>query len=117
VRRSLVYQGCRLASKQPRIDLYRAVQRAEARSISTLGAFTNPQGIEAKYFTETLEDVTTYASKADARFNDGPYRIVKTTIRSDLVTADMRVSVDDGIRTVVLPTELLRHLAAPEMVE
>jgi hypothetical protein len=100
-----------------RIDLYRAVKEAEARSIRTLGVFTNPAGIEAKYFAETLEGARAYAVSADARFNDGPYRIVKTTFRSDLIEDEMRVSVDDGIRTVVLPTELLPYLTRPEMVE
>jgi hypothetical protein len=106
-----------LSLTPPDAELYRAVKKAEAQSIRTLGVFTNPPGIEAKYFAETLEGARTYMFNANARFGDGPYRIVKTTIRSDLIEDEMLVSVDGGIRTVVLPTELLPYLARPEMVE
>jgi hypothetical protein len=93
------------------------VREAEAESIGTHERFINPPGIEAKYFALTLMGARTYASKADLRFNDGPYRVVKTSIRSDLIEAEMVVSVDSGIDTVVLPSRLLPYLTRPEMVE
>jgi hypothetical protein len=98
-------------------ELYRAVREAEARSIEAHGLFINPAGVEAKYFALSLSGVRKYASNADRRFGDGPYRIVRTTIRSDRIEAEMMVTVDSGIETVVLPTWLLPDLTAPEMVE
>lgn len=106
-----------MSSTLPRTDLYRAVRPAEASSIRTQQALTNPPGIETKYFAVTLAGARLYARKADLRYGDGPYRIVKTTIRSDLIAKEMSLVVDGGIRTIVLPTRLLACLTRPEMVE
>jgi hypothetical protein len=106
-----------LSVTPPHTELYRAVRGAEAENIRNTGVFTNPPGIEAKYFALSLGGARTYASRADTQFDDGPYHLVKTTIRSDLISPSMLVSVDGGIETVVLPTHLLPHLALPELLE
>jgi RHS repeat-associated protein len=95
--------------------LYRAVERAEFDDILTRGAFHNPPktgGI--KYFSDSLEGATSYAKQASEGAGWGPFWIVETRIRRDLITPSMRSSVDGGVPAIVVPTEMLPHLSAPE---
>lgn len=96
--------------------LYRAVMNPEADSIQASGAFTNPAGIETKYFSTSLEGAQSYASQASRAFGDGPFSIVQTSIPTSSITPDMVVSVDRGIQTVVVPTADLTKLSAPVFV-
>ena|SRR5581483_3158252 len=103
---------------QATTSLYRAVGAAELESISSLGAFTNPIGIENKYFSTTLQGAQSYGAQAAAAFGEGPYAIVQSKIPSSLITNEMRVpnGVDRGIPTIVVPTEMLPQLAKPVVV-
>ena len=58
--------------------LFRAVSPAELASIKGLGTFTNPAGIESKYFSTTLGGAQSYAAQAEAAFGDEPYSFVGT---------------------------------------
>jgi hypothetical protein len=77
------------------------------------GAFRNLTGYEVKYFSETAEGAASYARQAHSAFGDGPFTLVETRIPSNLITSGMRVTVDRGIRTVTVPTELLPQLSRP----
>jgi hypothetical protein len=46
--------------------LFRAVTLPELESIQSLNAFSNPAGIEVKYFTTSMEEAQSYASRAAA---------------------------------------------------
>ena len=96
--------------------LFRAVTGGELASITALGAFTNPRGIEVKYFSTTLKGARSYAEQAASAFGEGPFTMVKTSIPLRLITAIMRVTVDRGIDTVIVPTVLLSRLADPEIL-
>jgi hypothetical protein len=98
--------------------LFRAVLPAEADSIAAnAGAFTNPVGIEVKYFSTTLEGAQSYASQASAAFGDGPFTIVQTAIPTSAITPEMAVTVDRGIQTIVVATEDLSKLAPAATVK
>jgi RHS repeat-associated protein len=94
--------------------LWRAVNPAELSDLSAnAGAFRNPFGIESKYFSETAEGAASYARQtyqAGGNLYQGPYTIIRTDIPSDLITPIMRQSVDRGVPSVVVPTELLPRL-------
>ena len=92
--------------------LYRAVKEAELKSIKSTKSFTNPRGIENKYFSTTAEGASSYGKQASKAFGDGPYTIIKTEIPTSSITPNMRVSngVDGGIPTVVVPTNKLSGL-------
>lgn len=95
--------------------LYRAVQDPELKSIESTGQFTNPEGIEVKYFSTTPEGATKYAQKAYRRWPDeGPYTLVETEVSSGSIASDMTVTVDRGIPSVVVPTPILPSLAPPK---
>ena len=95
--------------------LYRAVSPAELESIKTLNAFSNLPGLEVKYFSTTLQGAQSYAAQASKAFG-GDYLIVETSIPTRLITNQMRATVDRGITTVTVPTELLPRLAPPRTV-
>jgi len=94
-------------------SLFRAVTNAERESIQSLNAFSNPPGIEVKYFSTTLEGAQSYASQATAAYGEGPFTIVNTSIPTSSITPEMMVIVDRGIPTIVVPTELLPTLSPP----
>jgi len=96
-------------------QLFRAVMPAEAESIGSTGAFSNPFGIETKYFATSLEGAQSYASQASTAFGDGPFSFFTTAIPTGATTPEMRVTVD-GIESIVVPTEDLSKLAAPTPV-
>ena len=96
--------------------LYRAVTPGERASIDRAGGFSNIAGIETKYFATTLEGAQAYARRAAQVFGDGPFAIVRTRLRTNLIATDMRVTVDGNIDTVTLPTHLLDCLSQPEVV-
>jgi hypothetical protein len=62
----------------PTTDLFRAVTPQELQSIQEINAFSNPYGIESKYFSTTLSGAQSYAAQAVEAFGDAPYAIVKT---------------------------------------
>lgn len=94
-------------------SLYRAVGPAELQNlVARSGAFWNPIGIEAKYFSTSAEGAASFARQAfGTGLYQGPYTIVETKIPTNLITPGMRVSVDKGISTVVVPTEILPALS------
>ncbi|WBY08317.1 RHS repeat-associated core domain-containing protein [Sphingomonas sp. 7/4-4] len=93
--------------------LFRAVGSAELGSIRSSGGFSNPIGIEGKYFATTLEGAQSYASQAVARFGDAPYTFVQTSIKNTLLTPAMSATVDRRISSLVIPTHVLPSLATP----
>lgn len=97
------------------IKLFRAVRPEELAEIEKNGKFSNPPGIEVKYFSTTPEGAQSYTSQATRAFGDGPYRIVETSIPESAITPDMQVVVDRGIPTVVVPTEVLPQLSSPRI--
>jgi hypothetical protein len=97
--------------------LYRAVVFAEWQSIEATEVFANLAGNEVKYFSTTLDGALSYAAQAQSGFREGPFWIVRTSIRTDLIAEDMRCSVDrGGIPTVTIPNELFTELEPPETV-
>jgi RHS repeat-associated protein len=91
--------------------LFRAVTAPELESIRSLNAFTNPAGIEVKYFSTSLEGAQSYASQAKSAFGDGPFSFVQTSIPTSSITPQMSVTVDRGIQTIVVPTGQLPGLS------
>jgi RHS repeat-associated protein len=100
-------------------QLFRAVSPAELASIRGLGTFTNPLGIESKYFSTSLSGAQSYAAQAEAAFGDEPYSFVQTSIPNSQITPEMVPvgGVDGGIETVVVPTETLPVLEPPVIIE
>jgi len=96
--------------------ILRAVTSAELESIQSLGAFVNPAGIETKYFSTTLQGAQSYAAQAASRFGEGPFTMVQTSIPSNLVSTEMRATVDRGIPTVTIPSETLPMLSPPQVL-
>jgi hypothetical protein len=100
-------------------QLFRAVSPAELASIKGLGTFTNPPGIESKYFSTSLSGAQSYAAQGEAAFGDEPYSFVQTSIPNSQITPEMVPvgGVDGGIETVVVPTETLPVLEPPVIIE
>lgn len=95
--------------------LYRMVTAAELDDIRQLGAFRNPFGIENKYFAITAEGAASYAQQAHKAFGDGPFTMIETTTPTHSITPDMRVAVDRGLSTVIVPTQQLSELSPPQV--
>jgi hypothetical protein len=88
------------------------VSSAELDDLAATGTFNNPLGIESKYFSTTAEGASSYAQQTvGTGLYQGPYSIVQTSIPTSLISPVMQVSVDGGISTVVVPTELLPSLS------
>jgi RHS repeat-associated protein len=98
-------------------SLFRAVMPNEAQSIRSAGAFSNPAGIESKYFSTSLEGAQSYASQAAGAFGDGPFSFVSSSIPTSAITPGMTVTVDGGIKTVVVGTQELNKLTAPIFID
>jgi RHS repeat-associated protein len=97
--------------------LFRAVTTPELKSIQSLKAFSNPAGIEVKYFSTSLEGAQSYASQATSAFGDGPFTFVQTRIPTSSISPEMAVTVDRGIPTIVVPTEQLPSLSEPGILD
>jgi RHS repeat-associated protein len=97
------------------VSIYRAVQPGELSSIERTGAFSNPAGIENKYFSTTAEGAASYGRQAGTAYRDGPYTIVESSIPRSAIADDMIVpgGVDGGIPTIVVPTTSLPSLSTP----
>jgi RHS repeat-associated protein len=95
-------------------SLFRAVLPAEAESIGAAGAWSNPFGIEVKYFSTSLEGAQSYASQATAAYGDGPFSLYGTEMPTAAITPEMQVTVDRGISTVAVPTGDLPKLTPPQ---
>jgi RHS repeat-associated protein len=97
------------------IRLYRAVTQAELADLNVnSGKFRNPAGIETKYFSTTEEGAACYARqayRAGEPIYEGPYTIVETEIPSAAISAEMRVTVDRGVNTIVVPSGSLPLLS------
>ena len=95
-----------------RTTLYRAVSQAELEDIlANNGAFRNPRGIENKYFSTTRDGAASYAQQTvGTPLYEGPYTIVGTSIPRSAITPMMRATVDRGISTVTVPTDMLSYL-------
>ncbi|TLF79622.1 RHS repeat-associated core domain-containing protein, partial [Nocardia cyriacigeorgica] len=105
--------------KDNEVYLYRAVQQRELEQILENRAFTNPAGIETKYFAFTEAAANSYAREAYRNWPDeGPYTIVRTTIDRSLIPDISRVDLADrGVgEAVALPTELLSRLGRPRIL-
>jgi RHS repeat-associated protein len=102
------------AAESGTTSLFRAVMQKELDDLAE-GVFRNPTGIEVKYFAETAEEAASYARQASRAFGDGPFTIIETRINTKLITPLMRVTVDRGISTVTVPTELLPQLIRPKI--
>ena len=100
--------------------LYRAVQEKELAQILESRTFTNPEGIETKYFSLTEEGANAYARGAYQQWpSEGPYTIVRTTIDKDLIPADSAIPhlADRGVGdAVALPTDVLPSLGRPRIL-
>ena len=95
--------------------LNRAVKNDELTQIQSTRTFTNPRGIETKYFSTTPEGAASYAKAAYANWpSEGPYTIVRTTIKSDLLNAEDTLpylsDAGGGIAGYAIPTETLPSL-------
>ena len=77
----------------------------------------NLPGIERKYFSLTLAGAQRYAELAAEAFAEGPFSFIMTSIKSALITDDLIVTVDDGIKVVTIPTDLLYALEQPVFLE
>jgi RHS repeat-associated protein len=96
------------------VPLYRAVKDSELANIKEAGGFSNPCGIESKYFSTTSEGAARYAQLAyEAWPHEGPYTIVSTNAPLNIIGEIIRV--DGGIPTVVIPTEHLPLLGPPQI--
>ena len=94
--------------------IHRVVQDEELADIQSTGIFRpSPYGSEGKYFSSTPEGAASYAQQAYNRYNDPPYTLVESSIPSEFLTPDMRVNVDRGIDTYVIPNDLLPYLNPP----
>ncbi len=105
--------GATFGANSGTTTLYRAVLDPELKSIQFLNAFSNPAGIEGKYFSTTLEGAQSYASQATAAFGDGPFSFVQTSISTSSITPGMTAMVDRGIPSIVVPTGQLLSLTPP----
>ncbi|HKQ71893.1 MAG TPA: RHS repeat-associated core domain-containing protein, partial [Polyangiaceae bacterium] len=90
--------------------LYRGVMPAELESIGQTGRFINLGSAEGKYFSTTVEGVSSYARGAVKAFGDPPYTLVTTQIPTRLLTPQMGAVVDRGIQSFVIPDALLPGL-------
>ena len=97
-----------------RARLYRAVCEAEAQDIIERRAFANPYGIEVKYFAYHRRGAVAYALLAARGFDEWPYYLFATGIRTELIPPEAYVRVDGGILAVAIPTKLLAELDTPE---
>jgi hypothetical protein len=96
--------------------LYRAVMPGEAADIAASGVLRNPNGIEVKYFSTTIDGAASYAQQASRAFGDGPFTFIRVDVPTNLITTEMRVTVDRGVPTVVLPSNMLPHTSFPQPV-
>ena len=100
------------------VPLYRAVSPEEDKSIQASQSFTNPRGIETKYFSLSESGAKYEAevlSKLDGKGEE--YSIYKTGIPKSQITPEMMVTVDLGVPTIVVPTEKLPMLLPPQKIE
>ena len=89
------------------IQVYRAVLPAELRNLEQSGCFRNPYGNEVKYFALAREGAVQYAAIAVMTFGEGPYCLTAAIFPSRLVGWRLQAVVDQGIATLVVPTDLL----------
>ncbi|MFI9388571.1 hypothetical protein [Kutzneria sp. NPDC052558] len=95
------------------ITLYRAVKEQDLGDIHSKRGFTNPPGIEAKYFSYNAEGTAAYGREAYRNWPDeGPYTIVRTTVKKDLIPDDAVLphiaDVKGGLGGVALPSSCCR---------
>jgi hypothetical protein len=101
------------------VSLWRVALDPEIENINKTGIFRLPPGYgEAKYFSDTSELAASFAKQAYSRWpQDGPYTMLKTAIPRDFITPEMKVTVDRGISTIVIPEELLPYLNPPIVLD
>ncbi|MCU1648282.1 MAG: putative deoxyribonuclease RhsC [Nocardia sp.] len=106
--------------KDNEIHLYRAVQEKELAQILDTRTFTNPVGIETKYFSLTEEGASAYARGAFSIWpSEGPYTIIRTTIDSALIPEDSIIPhlSDAGVGDAfALPNDVLPKLGRPRIL-
>ena len=94
------------------VQVYRAVLLAELEDPKHLEWFRNPYGNEVKYFALTRDGAAQYATYAATVFGEGPYWLVSAHFPSRFVGWRLQVTVDRGIASLALPTNLLVELQA-----
>ncbi|MFR9728858.1 RHS repeat-associated core domain-containing protein [Saccharopolyspora sp. MS10] len=108
--------------KDDHVELYRAVKEDELQDIlQNDRSFSNPRGIETKYFSQSAADASAYAREAYRNWpNEGAYTIVRTTIQRDSIPAESVLpyisDVAGGLPGVALPSELLGNLTRPRVL-
>jgi RHS repeat-associated protein len=107
--------------KDDEITLYRAVKNDELADIHGRRGFTNPPGIESKYFSYSAEGAAAYGREAYQNWpHEGPYTIVRTTVKRDLIPDDAVLphvaDVKGGLGGVALPSSVLPHLGRPRIL-
>ncbi|SEQ82397.1 RHS repeat-associated core domain-containing protein [Lentzea xinjiangensis] len=107
--------------KENEIYIYRAVKESELHDIHSNRGFSNPPGIESKYFSYTAEGAAAYGREAYRNWPDeGPYTIVRTIINKDLIPSDAVLphvaDVRGGLGGVALPTSVLPQLGRPRIL-
>lgn len=109
-------QQCADGYSQSYVPMYRAVRAEELEEIQRTNQFRNPEGIEVKYFVLTVEEAERYAKLAVQAFRDSPYSIVRTAVVAEILDREgVAVTVDGGIRTYVLTSEMIEGLK-PELL-
>ena len=88
--------------------VYRAVMADEYNDIVTTGRFSNPDGIECKYFSKTLAGAQYYAQLAGQSFGE-EYKIVGAEADCQLIDSLEEVTVDRKVPAICVPTVLLLH--------
>ncbi|KAF0845145.1 RHS repeat-associated core domain-containing protein [Nocardia caishijiensis] len=100
--------------------LYRAVLQAELEQILDTRRFSNPEGIESKYFALTEEGASAYARGMFAAFpEEGPYTIVRTIVNRNDIPEISRIDnlADAGVGdAIALPTSVLSQLGRPRIL-
>lgn len=107
--------------KDDEIYLFRAVQEAELADIKSSRSFSNPRGIESKYFSFTEEGANSYAREAYKNWpHEGPYTIVRTVVKRNDIPADALLphlaDADGSIGGVALPGSVLPSLGRPRIL-
>ena len=90
------------ASGKESITLFRAVKDDELADIAATRRFSNPPGIQVKYFATSAEGAASYAKQAYSLFgeSEGGYTIVRTVAPKSI--AGYCPPVDGGISAVVV---------------
>ncbi len=97
--------------------LYRSVSDQEFQSLMKDKAFSNPPGINGKYFSTDYLGAKQEHEFFDVRATSPgavagrPYHIVKTTFPKDMISEEMIHGVDSKVTAILVPSEMLQYLS------